>query len=72
MHRTHVRSEMPDVLELISEIKKLKKEKNAIILGHNYMEYGVQLVSDFTGDSYDLAVKAVPNITINLYTFNHY
>jgi len=59
MHRTHVRLEMPDVLELISEIKKLKKEKNAIILGHNYMEYGVQLVSDFTGDSYDLAVKAM-------------
>ena len=50
---------MPDVLELINEIKKLKKEKNAIILGHNYMEYGVQLVSDFTGDSYDLAVKAM-------------
>ncbi|WP_420857161.1 quinolinate synthase NadA [Stygiolobus caldivivus] len=43
----------------MAEIKKLKKEKNAIILGHNYMEYGVQLVSDFTGDSYDLAVKAM-------------
>ena len=59
MHRTHVRLEMPDALELINQIKKLKKEKNAIILGHNYMEYGVQLVSDFTGDSYDLAVKAM-------------
>jgi quinolinate synthase len=44
---------------IIEEIKKLKREKNAIILGHNYMEYGVQLVSDFTGDSYDLAVKAM-------------
>ncbi|AAY79453.1 quinolinate synthase NadA [Sulfolobus acidocaldarius] len=44
---------------LISEIKRLKKEKNAIILGHNYMEYGVQLVSDFTGDSFDLALKAM-------------
>jgi quinolinate synthase len=46
-------------IELIKEIKQLKKEKNAIILGHNYMDYGVQLVSDFTGDSYDLAVKAM-------------
>ncbi|MCY0849363.1 quinolinate synthase NadA [Sulfuracidifex metallicus] len=46
-------------VELIKEIKQLKKEKNAIILGHNYMDYGVQLVSDFTGDSYDLAVKAM-------------
>ncbi|EWG07529.1 MAG: quinolinate synthetase [Candidatus Aramenus sulfurataquae] len=50
---------MSKIEELISEIKKLKKEKNAIILGHNYMDYGVQLVSDFTGDSYDLAVKAM-------------
>lgn len=44
---------------IMIEIKKLKREKNAIILGHNYMDYGVQLVSDFTGDSYDLAVKAM-------------
>ncbi|GAA5419373.1 quinolinate synthase A [Sulfurisphaera tokodaii] len=59
MHRTHVRGYMPDAVELIKEIKNLKRNKNAIILGHNYMEYGVQLVSDFTGDSYDLAVKAM-------------
>ncbi len=45
--------------ELISKVKILKKEKNAIILGHNYMDYSVQLVSDFTGDSYDLAKKAM-------------
>ncbi|TRM73996.1 quinolinate synthase, partial [Sulfolobus sp. B5] len=45
--------------ELINKIKILKKEKNAIILGHNYMDYSVQLVSDFTGDSYDLAKKAM-------------
>ena len=44
---------------IMIEIKKLKREKNAIILGHNYMDYGVQLVSDFTGDSYGLAVKAM-------------
>ncbi|QXJ35968.1 quinolinate synthase NadA [Saccharolobus shibatae] len=50
---------MTRVEELLSQIKKLKTEKNAIILGHNYMEYSVQLVSDFTGDSYDLAVKAM-------------
>lgn len=50
---------MPNIENLIIEINRLKKDKNAIILGHNYMEYGVQLVSDFTGDSYDLAVKAM-------------
>jgi quinolinate synthase len=52
-------SYMPNIENLIAEINRLKKDKNAIILGHNYMEYGVQLVSDFTGDSYDLAVKAM-------------
>lgn len=50
---------MTDYTQLIKEIKELKKQKNAIILGHNYMDYAVQLVSDFTGDSYDLAVKAM-------------
>ncbi|MEM4086115.1 MAG: quinolinate synthase NadA, partial [Saccharolobus sp.] len=50
---------MQKLEELISYIKKLKRDKNAIILGHNYMDYAVQLVSDFTGDSYDLALKAM-------------
>jgi hypothetical protein len=45
-------------LNLFEEIKRLKRERNAIILGHNYMDYAVQLVSDFTGDSYDLSLKA--------------
>ena len=45
-------------MDLFEEIKRLKRERNAIILGHNYMDYAVQLVSDFTGDSYDLSLKA--------------
>lgn len=44
---------------MIKEIKGLKQERNAIILGHNYMDMDVQLIADFTGDSYDLAVKAM-------------
>jgi quinolinate synthase len=36
-----------DKTALLEYVKKLKIDKNAIILGHNYMEYWVQLALDF-------------------------
>ncbi len=41
--------------ELIKEIKRLKKEKKAIILAHNYQEPSVFEVADYLGDSFELA-----------------
>lgn len=51
--------ELDAKLELIAEINELKREKNALILGHNYMEPAVfHGVADVTGDSLELCFKA--------------
>jgi len=57
----HLRQRLADVVPdaelrikagLAVEVNRLKREKNAIILGHNYMEPGLyHSVPDFTGDS---------------------
>jgi len=44
--------------ELVSRLEKLKREKNAIVLGHNYQIGAVQEVSDHLGDSLKLAQLA--------------
>jgi len=44
--------------DLLKEISRLRREKNAVILGHYYITPELQDISDFTGDSLALAQEA--------------
>ncbi len=43
---------------MLEKIKRLKEQRNAVILAHNYQPGDVQDLADFTGDSLDLSRKA--------------
>ncbi len=54
--------------QLKQEILRLKKEKNAVILGHYYQRHEIQELSDYVGDSLALAQKA-QDATANIIVF---
>lgn len=49
---------MIDSQRLISEIKKWRKKRNALILAHNYQIPAIQDIADFVGDSLELSRQA--------------
>jgi len=56
LHKIVPEVELRCKAELAHEIIQLKKEKNALILGHNYMEPALlHSIPDFTGDSLELS-----------------
>jgi quinolinate synthase len=45
-------------LEIINKIQKLKTQRNAVILAHNYQPGEIQDLADYAGDSLGLSVEA--------------
>jgi quinolinate synthase len=44
--------------EMVSEIRRLLKERNALLLAHNYQRDEIQEIADITGDSLGLSIEA--------------
>ncbi|HEY0715961.1 MAG TPA: quinolinate synthase [Polyangia bacterium] len=64
-----IRPEQADRTEFLwSEIRRLKREKNAYIPAHNYQVPEIQAIADTVGDSFELAVRA-RDVKANLVVF---
>ena len=59
---------IPNNINLVDEIIRLKKEKNAVLLAHYYQEDAIQDLADFLGDSLYLA-KAAATVDADVIVF---
>ena len=56
-----LKSKEGDKMNIVKEIQNLKKEKNAIILAHYYVDGEIQEIADYVGDSYGLSKMVLDN-----------
>src|SRR5260221_12771074 len=54
----YTEAEVEEFEQLHDEIRTLKRERNAVIVAHNYYRPEILKVADFVGDSLELAVMA--------------
>lgn len=55
----YIDEQLPEGIDLVAEIERLKREKNAVLMAHYYQTGDIQDIADIIGDSLALAQKAV-------------
>lgn len=58
MSKLPLSNDLPNAADLEDAIRKVKKERNAVILAHYYQEAAIQDIADFVGDSLQLSQAA--------------
>ncbi len=54
----YTRERVKEIEPLLEKVRRLKREKRAVLLAHNYQRAEIFEIADETGDSLGLAMKA--------------